>query len=251
MTRKSPRRCDACGPTCPAISKRFAPAAWNAAPRRRYATAAALADDLARFLESRPTHARPIGPLGRGYKWVRRNRGWAAVIAAVVIAGVTLPAAAVWAARTQADEQRRSALLQHLQNVRLVPHRVTKTSNWLDDGLAGVREAVTIRTDDDLRDQAAAFLSGPTAHLNKWMSGFLASSIAFDAAGRRVLIGGSDADEAKIWDAQTDAVVQTSGLAGDGPVLFRPNGDAWQIVVTARDPRACGGTSTSAKRFAN
>jgi WD40 repeat protein len=208
------------------------------APSKRYLTASALAEDLTRFLEGRPTHARPVGPMGHAVKWSRRNRGWAAAIALFLVAGTALPAAAVWSARSQAEEQRRAGILQQLQNVRLAPHRVTKITNWLDDGLAGVREAATIRTDGTLRDQAAAFLSGPTAHLNKWMSGFLASSIAFDAAGRRVLIGGSDADEAKIWDSQTDEIVQTSGLAGNGPVLFRPNGDAWQVVVSPRDPRA-------------
>ncbi|MCH5377042.1 MAG: protein kinase, partial [Planctomycetes bacterium] len=42
-------------------------------PGRRYATAEALADDLARYLGDEPILARPIGPFGRVARWCRRN----------------------------------------------------------------------------------------------------------------------------------------------------------------------------------
>lgn len=42
-------------------------------PSRRYQTAAALADDLTRYLEGRPIVARPIGPIERLKKGVRRR----------------------------------------------------------------------------------------------------------------------------------------------------------------------------------
>jgi serine/threonine-protein kinase len=41
-------------------------------PRRRYPSAQALAEDLQRFLEGRPTWARPVGWLSRAWNWLQR-----------------------------------------------------------------------------------------------------------------------------------------------------------------------------------
>jgi tetratricopeptide (TPR) repeat protein len=49
-------------------------------PERRYETAAALADDLRRFEEGRPIHARPVGQGERAWRWCRRNPTMAALL---------------------------------------------------------------------------------------------------------------------------------------------------------------------------
>lgn len=58
---------------------------------RRYATAQALGEDIARFRAGKPVRARPIRVWGRGLRWLRRHPAWAAAIAlsfALVAAGL-------------------------------------------------------------------------------------------------------------------------------------------------------------------
>jgi len=54
-------------------------------PTRRYASAQALADDLQRFRNSEPIHARPVSDWERARKWVQRRPGQAATLAAAVL----------------------------------------------------------------------------------------------------------------------------------------------------------------------
>jgi tetratricopeptide (TPR) repeat protein len=60
-------------------------------PRKRYATAGELADDLRRWQRGEPIVARPVGRVERAVKWAKRNRAGAALVgvsAALVLAVV-------------------------------------------------------------------------------------------------------------------------------------------------------------------
>jgi WD40 repeat protein/serine/threonine protein kinase len=65
-------------------------------PARRFASANELADELERFLNSRPILSRPIGPFSRFWRWCRRRPAAAALVAVsaaaalVVVAGLTV-----------------------------------------------------------------------------------------------------------------------------------------------------------------
>jgi serine/threonine protein kinase len=66
-------------------------------PKRRYASALALAEDLERWLKHEPIAARRTGLLGRGKKLVRRNPTSAVLTTSLVV----LAAAVIWLFRTE------------------------------------------------------------------------------------------------------------------------------------------------------
>lgn len=91
-------------------------------PGRRYATAAALADDLRRYRAGEPIVARPVGRIEKLWRWARRNRAVAALSASllIVLTGALVGMFGLWRLaerrgdeaireRDNADEQRRLA----------------------------------------------------------------------------------------------------------------------------------------------
>jgi hypothetical protein len=67
-------------------------------PSKRYGSARELADDLQRWLDSKPIHARPIGGAERGWRWCKRNPMVAGLVAVVVAALLGGTAVATWQA---------------------------------------------------------------------------------------------------------------------------------------------------------
>ncbi len=77
-------------------------------PRRRYAGAQALEDDLRSWLSSRPISARRVGVGERAWLWCKRRPAVAALIAAVIVASVG-GTAAVIAVQAKANAELKAA----------------------------------------------------------------------------------------------------------------------------------------------
>jgi WD40 repeat protein/tRNA A-37 threonylcarbamoyl transferase component Bud32 len=72
-------------------------------PGRRYATAAAMAEDLRAYLEHRPISARRLGPIGRLARWRRRNPALASTIAVAVLVLVIVTGVSFVRVRNERD----------------------------------------------------------------------------------------------------------------------------------------------------
>jgi serine/threonine protein kinase len=73
ITQRTPPRPRQLAPQVPADLETVVLKAMAPEPAARYATAAELADDLQRFLDDLPIHARRAGPTERLWRWSRRN----------------------------------------------------------------------------------------------------------------------------------------------------------------------------------
>jgi len=77
-------------------------------PAKRYASAAALADDLDRLLAGRAILARPVGKIEGAWRWCRRNPAVAALLALVLLTSLAGTAVSMGYAAS-ADERRGQA----------------------------------------------------------------------------------------------------------------------------------------------
>ena len=75
-------------------------------PKRRYASAQALAEDLGRHLSGEPISARPISAAERTVKWVRRRPAIAGLTAAVFVVAMVGGAGVLWQWRSAVDNAR-------------------------------------------------------------------------------------------------------------------------------------------------
>jgi eukaryotic-like serine/threonine-protein kinase len=204
-------------------------------PKKRYASAEALADDLGRFLAGEPTKARPVGRLERAAKWARRRPAAAALLAVSALALLALTGGglayhvrlerALGEARAHAEESRR----------RLVQLYVANGARSLDEGdwfgsLVWFAEA--LRRDEGRpgrerlhRARLAGTLAQCPRLVEVWSHHGPVKCAAFSPDGRRVLTG-SDDHTARVWGLATGAAVGPP-LGHKGPVVcvaFSPDG---------------------------
>jgi WD40 repeat protein len=201
--------------------------------QRRYATAAALAEDLRRFRNGQPVQARPVGSAERLGRWGRRNptvAGLLVAVAAVLLAGTGT--ATYFAFR--ADEQRVAAQAgERRARQHLYLARIGLAQNaWRDGEIGRMVELL-----DQAQPEADPDAGRPFEWYYLWhlCHGELRSfpwhprssaAAVFSPDGTR--LASADSDGVQVWDAQTRQEIIT--LEGDA--LPHMAGAVWDMIFS-------------------
>jgi serine/threonine protein kinase/WD40 repeat protein len=165
-------------------------------PAARYATARELAEDLRRFLESRPIKARRSSAAERLGRWCRRNPTVASLAAAVALLLLVIALGSFASALRLRDELDRSELAERDKTEKLWESYLAQAqaSRWSGrvgrrfEGLEALRNAARIRPDIRLRNEAIALLALPDIRVVKEIA-YRSGTVAFDAGFERYVVG--------------------------------------------------------------
>jgi serine/threonine protein kinase/Flp pilus assembly protein TadD len=196
---------------------------------RRYQTAEELAQDLGRFLDDEPIHARSASLAERGWRWARRRPAVAGLFAATTVAALAHIAVAVVLfynqrlenlyeiaskARDEADISRKEAIQARDKEIRL-------------RGLLAVRTGHVAQAIDDLTRVAAVFPDDREVWigLGQAYAGSQQTQEALDAFSRALALNPEDS-EARVGRAGQYALLRRHKEAvADYAVAFRVNPD--------------------------
>jgi serine/threonine protein kinase/WD40 repeat protein/Tfp pilus assembly protein PilF len=212
-------------------------------PGRRYATAAALAEDLRSFLADRPVRARPAPLRERGWRWCRRNPAWATLIFSVVLLGLVIVLISFQAALWLREEAFRAKQAEHEAKLKLWQSkrdhaRAARLSRQVGQrirSLQVVAEAADLARELnlpekrflELRNEAIACLALPDLRVAREWDGWPAGANAVDFDGKLQRYARVDREGViSVRRVADDAeLCRLSGLRGMGSVLLSSNGE--------------------------
>ncbi len=224
-------------------------------PRRRYATAAALAEDLRRYLAGKPTLARPSPWYERVWRWSRRKPAAAALVVVSTLGLVSLTGSGWWFSVQQFRQAEIARQAQQRADVNAEQAR--RSESWLrhnaaamntrlaDQALANGQTATAV----DYLSQAVPAKGGAdyrefgwrhlwrTAHDHSFsLSGHQGDvyCVTWSPQGDFIASGGAD-QTVRLWDVGAQRISATfMGHTGDvGGVSFSPDG--LRLASTSED----------------
>ncbi len=150
-------------------------------PGKRYASAAALAEELRRYLAGEPITARPVGQVERIWRWCRRNP-----VVASLVAGSAMLLATVALVSTIGLVTARNRLWASL----FAQGRAERLAGSRWSALEAFGEAARIRPSEELRQEAIQTLTAPGLRLLNTIPFGLVDRIRFSQDGSLVAVHG-------------------------------------------------------------
>ena len=228
-------------------------------PARRYTSAAALADDLRRFLAGEPIAARPIGAVERLWKWAGRHRGLAVASATAAAALVALAVGGTWYSirLREALDQSESQQTQIAQQASDLEARITQLDSSLFTMQLNQAEALlqraphqalallndAARCPPERRDFAWGYLVRRASQDRRTFLGHTGPIGAVVctqplAGGPGLLITAGLDDTVRRWNLADDASAGSVPVVTTDAVLIALNSDGSRLVAAYADGSA-------------
>ena len=216
--------------------------------RRRYESAAALADDLERWLASEPIQARPVGWIERRWLWCRRKPALAALVAALVLTVVVGSSMAGWRIAAARQQER---LARQKEKLETYASSIAQADKFIQEGSPDRAMKLLLNMcPEELRHWEWGYLVAQChqeilsipAHTNRppEHNGSCIRNLGFDSTGERLITCGFDG-RIKVWNAQTSQ--EFLGLRN-----ANLSGTNW-AVHPAKQELAVGLTNGGVRRF--
>ena len=217
-------------------------------PGRRYPSARALADDLARFHKGQPIQARPIRTCEYVWKWVRRKPFAATAAAVLILAAISAYLTITWlwqdarvarddmAVQRETAEDARKRARTALYFSRVAQAQLQWRLNDFHSAEQNLAKCIPAGAEADNRGWEWHYLQGllhndllTLSHGHSGMGG----SVAYDPQGKRIatIVTGPDdgetpqSAEVRIWDTRTGALLHTwYDPGGLHRLAFHPHG---------------------------
>jgi WD40 repeat protein/serine/threonine protein kinase/Flp pilus assembly protein TadD len=215
---------------------------------KRYGSAAELADDLGRFLRCEPIHARRVGSLERGVKWMRRHPTMTALFLVMSVASLALLIVVLsynLRMKTTFDLTRRYYEESRENLVRLHVSQGTSVMNAGDGFTALLWFTEALRLDNGTlehkethRERIAALQQELPKPKQLLVHEGAVNDARFSPDGSTLLTAGEDG-KVHLWNSETGQELVEPPLSAPSPVVFAVfSRDGRRIAASCRDGSA-------------